>query len=70
MEAYLQQLKQLLVAYTPKALMALALLVIGLLLIKIAVKTTQNILKNSNVDSTLQLFLCSLVRWILKIILC
>jgi small conductance mechanosensitive channel len=69
MEAYLQQLKQLLVAYTPKALLALALLVIGLLLIKIAVKTTQNILKNSNVDSTLQLFLCSLVRWILKIIL-
>jgi small conductance mechanosensitive channel len=59
MEAYL---KQLLVAYIPNVLMALALLVIGLLLIKIAVKTTQNILKNSNTDSTLQIFLCSLVR--------
>jgi small conductance mechanosensitive channel len=66
MEAYL---KQLLVAYIPNVLMALALLVIGLLLIKIAVKTTQNILKNSNTDSTLQIFLCSLVRWLLKIIL-
>ena len=49
--------------------MALALLVIRLLLIKIAVKTTQNILKNNNTDSTLQIFLCSLVRWVLKIIL-
>jgi small conductance mechanosensitive channel len=66
MEAYL---KQLLVAYIPNVLMALALLVIGLLLIKIAVKTTQNILKNSNTDSTPQIFLCSLVRWLLKIIL-
>ncbi|MFT5258188.1 MAG: small conductance mechanosensitive channel [Arenicella sp.] len=69
MEAYLQQLKQLLVAYTPKALMALALLVMGLLLIKIAVKTTKNILKNSTTDRTLQIFLCNLVRWVLKIIL-
>jgi small conductance mechanosensitive channel len=69
MEAYLQQIKQLLAAYAPKALMALALLVIGLLLIKIVVKTTKNILKKSNADITLQNFLCNLVRWVLKILL-
>jgi len=66
MEAYL---KQLLAAYTPKVLMALVFLVIGLLLIKIAVKTTKNILKNSNAAISLQIFLCNLVRWVLKKIL-
>jgi small conductance mechanosensitive channel len=62
MEQSLNQLKIVLIEYTPKVLMALAVLIIGLLIIKIFVNTTKK-------DLTLQKFLINLLNWILKILL-
>ncbi|MFQ3306235.1 MAG: small conductance mechanosensitive channel, partial [Polaribacter sp.] len=56
-------------AYTPKILMALAMLIIGLLLIKVLINATKRILKKRQIDSTLQKFLTNLFSWILKILL-
>ncbi len=69
MEEYIDNLKEVLVEYTPKILMALAMLIIGLLFIKIIIKTTTKILKKRNVDITLQKFLGNLLNWVLKILL-
>jgi small conductance mechanosensitive channel len=69
MEQYLNQLKFILIEYTPKVLMALAVLIIGLLIIKIFVNTTKKILTNKEVDITLQKFLLNLLNWVLKILL-
>ena len=69
MEEYIEKLKDLVVEYTPKILVALAMLIIGLLLISIVVKTTKNVMKKRGVDETLQKFLGNLVGWSLKILL-
>lgn len=69
MEEYIDQLKVVLVEYTPKILMAVAMLIIGLIVIKVIVNTTKKILKKREVDITLQKFLGNLLNWILKILL-
>ncbi|GAB7255604.1 mechanosensitive ion channel family protein [Polaribacter sp. OB-PA-B3] len=69
MEEYIENLKEVLVEYTPKVLMALAMLVIGLIFIKIIINTTTKILKKRNVDVTLEKFLGNLINWVLKILL-
>jgi small conductance mechanosensitive channel len=69
MEQYLNQLKFILIEYTPKVLMALAVLIIGLLIIKVFVNTTKKVLTNKEVDITLQKFLLNLLNWVLKILL-
>ena len=69
MEEYIEKLKELLVEYTPKVLVALAILVVGLFAITIVVKTVRNILKKRNVDVTLQKFLGDLISWALKLLL-
>lgn len=69
MEQYLNQLKIILIEYTPKVLMALAVLIIGLLIIKVFVNTTKKVLTNKEVDITLQKFLLNLLNWVLKILL-
>ena len=69
MEDYVFQLKSILIAYTPKILVAVAMLIIGLIIIKVIVNTTKKILKKRGVDITLQKFLSSLVSWGLKILL-
>ena len=69
MGEYIEKLENLLVEYTPKILVALAILVIGLFAINIVVKTTKNILKKRNVDVTLQKFLGDLISWALKLLL-
>jgi small conductance mechanosensitive channel len=69
MEQYLNQLKIILIEYTPKVLMALAVLIIGLLIIKIFVNTTKKVLSKKEVDITLQKFLINLLNWVLKILL-
>ena len=55
--------------YTPKVLMALAVLIIGLLIIKVFVNTTKKVLSKREVDITLQKFLLNLLNWVLKILL-
>ncbi|MFD2529934.1 mechanosensitive ion channel family protein [Polaribacter marinaquae] len=69
MEEYIENIKEVLVEYTPKVLMALAMLIIGLVVIKIIINTTTKILKKRNVDVTLQKFLGNLLNWVLKILL-
>lgn len=69
MEEYIEKLKDLVVEYTPKILVALAILIIGLFVISIVVKTSKNILKKRGVDTTLQKFLGDLISWTLKLLL-
>lgn len=69
MEKYIDQLKEILISYTPRILMAIAMLLIGLLVIKVIVNTTKKVLKKRSVDITLQKFLSSLLSWGLKILL-
>ncbi|RCS28365.1 mechanosensitive ion channel family protein [Polaribacter sp. WD7] len=69
MEEYIEKLKVLVVEYTPKILMALAILVIGLFAISIIIKTSRNVMKKRGVDITLQNFLGDLLSWTLKLLL-
>jgi small conductance mechanosensitive channel len=69
MEKYINQLKNAFIEYTPKVLMALAVLLIGLLIIKVIVNTTKKVLTKGAVDITLQKFLVNLLNWVLKILL-
>lgn len=69
MEDYIVQLKEILIQFTPKVLMALAMLIIGLLIIKVIINTTVKVLKKRAVDITLQKFLGNLLGWVLKILL-
>lgn len=69
MEKYINQLRDVFIEYTPKVLMAFALLLIGLLVIKIIVNTTKKVLTKGAVDITLQKFLVNLLNWVLRILL-
>ena len=69
MEKYIENLKELVVEYTPKILVALAILIIGLFAIGILVNTSKKIMKKRGVDLTLQKFLGDLISWSLKILL-
>ncbi|MCL4122960.1 UNVERIFIED_CONTAM: hypothetical protein GTU68_062521 [Idotea baltica] len=69
MEEYIEKIKELLVEYTPKVLVALAILIIGLFAITIIVKTSRNLMKKRGVDATLQKFLGDLISWALKLLL-
>jgi small conductance mechanosensitive channel len=69
MKEYITQIENILVAYTPKILMALAMLIIGLLLIKVLINTTKRVFKKREIDITLQKFLTNLFSWILKTLL-
>jgi len=69
MEKYIEYLKELLIEFTPKVLVALAILIIGLFVIKLIVKATQKVMGKAGVDITLQKFLGNLARWGLKILL-
>lgn len=69
MEKYLNTLKELIIEYTPRILMALAMLIIGLIVIRVIVNTTKKILRKREVDVSLQQFLGDLLSWTLKILL-
>ncbi|KGL62642.1 mechanosensitive ion channel family protein [Polaribacter sp. Hel1_85] len=69
MEKYIENLKELIIEYTPKILVALAILIIGLFVIGIVVKTSRKLMKARGIDETLQKFLGDLVGWLLKILL-
>lgn len=69
MEKYLNTLKELIIEYTPRILMALAMLIIGLIAIRVIVNTTKKILRKREVDVSLQQFLGDLLSWTLKILL-
>ena len=69
MEKYLTLLKDLLLEYSPKALYALGLLIIGLYAIKFIIRLILKLLKARKVDDTLQAFLGNLLGWGLKALL-
>ena len=69
MENYIEKFKEILVDYTPKVLTALAILIIGLIVIKLIVRASKKIMSKRSVDLTLQKFLGDLISWTLKILL-
>ena len=69
METYIEKIKAILFEYAPNILTALAILIIGLYVIKLIVKTSRKIMQKSGVDVTLQKFLGNLLGWGLKILL-
>jgi small conductance mechanosensitive channel len=69
MEEYIEKIKLLLMEYTPSILTAFAILIIGLFVISLLVKTARKIMLKRSVDVTLQNFLGNLLGWILKIVL-
>ncbi|QNM85347.1 mechanosensitive ion channel [Polaribacter pectinis] len=69
MEEYIEKIKVLLIEYTPNILTALAILIIGLFIINLMVRTSRKVMQKRGVDITLQQFLGNLLGWILKILL-
>ncbi|MGY0407874.1 MAG: mechanosensitive ion channel family protein [Polaribacter sp.] len=69
MVEYIEIIKSKIIEYAPKVLMALAMLLIGLLIIKLIVNTSKKILKKQGVDISLEKFLGNLLNWALKILL-
>jgi small conductance mechanosensitive channel len=69
MEEYIEKFKLLLIEFTPSILTAFAILIIGLFVIDLLVKTARKIMLKRGVDVTLQKFLGNLLGWILKIVL-
>lgn len=59
----------LLMEYTPRVLMALLTLWIGLRLIKWVGRLAQKVFEKRNVDETLRRFLSNLIGWVLKVLL-
>lgn len=69
MEEYIKQFKEILIEYTPKAITALLILIVGLFLIKIVINSAKKLMNKAGVDITLQKFLGNLGGWVLKILL-
>tara|TARA_B110001454_G_scaffold32663_1_gene31976 strand:- start:199 stop:999 length:801 start_codon:yes stop_codon:yes gene_type:complete len=69
MEDYIEKLKQLMVEFAPKILVAIAILLIGSFIIGLAVKASRKLMKAGGLDETLQKFLGDLVNWSLRILL-
>ncbi len=69
MEEYAQTLIDLLLNYAPKVVMAIVILLVGLFIIKITIKSSVKIMEKRGVDITLQKFLGNLGGWVLKILL-
>lgn len=69
MEHYIEQFKDILILYAPKVISALVILIVGLYLIKIIIKSAKKIMAKGGLDITLQKFLGNLGAWVLKILL-
>ncbi|AXG69527.1 small-conductance mechanosensitive channel [Kordia sp. SMS9] len=62
-------LQGIIVEYGLKVLVALAILIIGLFIIKMIVRVSKKVMKKRGIDATLQKFLGNLISWTLKILL-
>ena len=69
MENYIEKIKTIVIENAPGVLSALAILIIGLFVIKLVVKTSKRLMTKGAIDSTLQNFLGNLVGWGLKALL-
>ncbi len=68
-DKYLEKFIEMTLEYAPKMLLTLIVLIVGLRVIKLLVKLVKKALEHKAVDSTLEVFLGSLISWVLKIIL-
>ena len=68
-DGYLEIAKNLALEYAPRLFFALAVLIIGLWVIKLILKLVKRALEHKAVEDTLEVFLGGLISWILKIIL-
>lgn len=66
---YIEKLWALILEFSPQILIALAILIVGLFLIRIAAKISRRMMVKSGIDLSLQKFLSNLVNWTLKILL-
>lgn len=69
MDKYIENLKTLLIDYSPKVISALIILIAGLLLISLIVRLAKKVMTKRGIDQTLQRFLANLLGWTLKILL-
>lgn len=69
MEKYIETSKEILFLYAPKVISALVILIVGLYMIKIIIKSAKKIMAKGGLDLTLQKFLGNLGGWVLKILL-
>ncbi len=65
----IENIKETVISYAPKVLTALAILIIGWIIIGFIVKASKKLMQKKGLDETLQNFLASLVGWSLKILL-
>jgi small conductance mechanosensitive channel len=66
---YIEQLWILILEFSPQVITAIAILIVGLFVIKLIVKGTKKVMKSRGVDETLQKFLADLLNWTLKALL-
>ena len=69
LDKYWEKFINMALEYSPKILLALVVLFVGLWVIKILVKIVKKALEHKAVDDTLEVFLGSVISWTLKIIL-
>ena len=68
-QAYIDKGMDMLIAYAPKLLLAIIVLIIGLWIIKRVTKLAQKLMKKRDVDVSLHGFLSSLLSVVLKVLL-
>ncbi len=68
-DKYLEKFIVMALEYAPKILLALLVLIVGLRVINLMIKIVKRALEHKAVESTLEVFLGSLISWVLKIIL-
>lgn len=66
---YLVKGAELVMAYAPKFLLAIVVLIVGLRLIKVVDKFLRKRFEKSKIDETVQPFVSNLISWILKAVL-
>ena len=69
MKKYFEKFQNLFFEYGPKVITALAILIIGLFVINLIVKTSKKIMNKRGVEITLHRFLADLISWSLKALL-
>ncbi len=69
MDTYLQKSQNLLLEFAPSVITPLLILLVGLFLIRLVMKSTKKVMIKKEVDVTLQKFSLNFISWILKILL-
>ena len=68
-DVYTTKAVELVIAYTPKVVLAIITLIVGLWLIGLITKVTRKSMEKTKADKTLIPFITNLISWILKVLL-